>query len=132
MHLFAIRQLFIELLASVGTLVAQIVKGVVVFTNLVLFESQVDVFHLELVLTLCLNPFEWLLALSIDPMLQIRDHLSVLLLTEDVVLQLIAFDLLKTFGLFECVNVECIVLFVEGLPVLSFDLNDCCIRKESR
>lgn len=132
LHLFAIRQLFIELLASVGTLVAQIVKGVVIFTNLVLLEPQVDVFHLQLVLTLRLDPFEWLLALSIDPMLQIGDHLSVFLLTEDVVLQLIAFDLLKTFGLLECVNVKCVVLLVEGLPVLRFDLNDCCIRRKGR
>ena len=132
LHLFAIRQLFVELLASVGTFVAQIVEGVVVFANLVLLEPQVDVFHLKLVLTLRLDPFEWLLALSIDPMLQISDHLSVLLFAEDVVLQLIAFDLLKTFGLLECVNVECIVLLVEGLPVLCFDLNDCCIGKENR
>ena len=132
LHLFTIRQLFIELLATVGTFIAQIVKGVVVLANLVLLEPQVDVFHLELVLTLRLDSFERLLALSIDPMLQISYHLSVLLLTEDVVLQLIAFDFLETFGLFECVNVKCIVLLVEGLPVLCFDLNDCCIRKENR
>ena len=105
LHLFAIRQLFVELLASVGTFVAQFVKSVVIFTDLILLESQVDVFHLELVLTLRLYPFEGLLALGINPMLQIGDHLSVLLLAEDVVLQLIALDLFETLRLPECVDV---------------------------
>lgn len=62
--------------------------------GIILSDPNVDILHLELILTLSPNSFEWLLTNPVDLVLQTLDHLSIFLLSEDVVLLLFIFGLI--------------------------------------
>ena len=62
--------------------------------RIILSEPQINVFHLELILTLGALALQRFLANSIDLILQVLNYLTVLLLAEDVIL---LFSLLRLF-----------------------------------
>ena len=65
-------------------------------TVLIPIQCNIDVLHLNLILAFLFLTLQGLLAHIVDSLFEIFNHLAVLLLAEDVVLKLGAFDFFKS------------------------------------
>lgn len=73
---------------------------------IILSDSNVNVFHLFLVITFIPCALKWLLTDSIDIVFHVLDHLAVLLFTEDVILLLCRLGLFQLLGLIVLLHVN--------------------------
>ena len=90
--------------------------------RIILSDSNVDVFHLFLIVTFIASALKWLLADAIDIILHVLDHLAVFLLTKDVVLLLRSLRLLQLSRFIVRLEVNLIVFLVKMRPVLRGNL----------
>ena len=122
-NLLLIGLLLIHSLVIICTVICIILHQVSIL--LILFQLNVDVLHLQLVVTLVAHSLERFLTASVDFGFEVQDDLAVLLLSVNVVLLLFlpGLEELLTFPARFFVLLE--ILLIHSNPVLGHHL-DCC------
>ena len=90
---------------------------------IIFLQVKLDVLYLQLIITFVSYSLKWLLADIVDLIFEFLNDMSILLLTEDVVLLLVLFALLKLKLLLKGLTVDHVILFVECRPILSGNLH---------
>ena len=80
--------------------------------RIIFLQVKLDVLYLQLIITFVSYSLKWLLADIVDLIFEFLNDMSILLLTEDVVLLLVLFALLKLKLLLEGFTVDHVILLV--------------------